>query len=75
MILIAALFSVETGHIGLAVLRTCRCLCCRLIAERGDELAVDRLNKDLKALAKQTKATKYRELMKLLRLTLSGLQV
>lgn len=50
-------------------------VCRRLIAERGEELTVDRLNKDLKTLAKQTKATKYRELMKLLRLTLSGLQV
>lgn len=47
----------------------------RLIAERGEELAVDRLSKDLKTLAKQTKATKYREVMKLLRLALSGLQV
>lgn len=36
---------------------------------------MDRLNKDLKTLAKQTKATKYREVMKLLRLALSGLQV
>lgn len=47
----------------------------RLVADRGEELAVDRLSKDLKALTKQTKATKYREVMKLLRLTLSGLQV
>uniref|UniRef100_A0A3Q3WIZ7 Nondiscriminating glutamyl-tRNA synthetase EARS2, mitochondrial n=1 Tax=Mola mola TaxID=94237 RepID=A0A3Q3WIZ7_MOLML len=38
------------------------------------ELAVDRLSKDLKTLAKQTKATKHREVMKLLRLALSGLQ-
>ena len=36
---------------------------------------MDRLSKDLKTLAKQTKATKYREVMKLLRLALSGLQV
>ncbi len=48
---------------------------CRLVAERGEELAVDRLSKDLKTLAKQTKTTKYREVMKLLRLALSGLQV
>lgn len=48
---------------------------CRLIAERGEELAVDPLSKDLKTLAKQTKATKHREVMKLLRLALSGLQV
>ncbi|XP_062290548.1 probable glutamate--tRNA ligase, mitochondrial [Scomber scombrus] len=46
----------------------------KLIEERGEELAVDRLNKDLKKLAKQAKATKYREVMKLLRLALSGLQ-
>lgn len=38
-------------------------------------MSVDHLSKDLKALAKQTKATKYREVMKLLRLALSGLQV
>lgn len=47
----------------------------RLICERGEDLALDQLNKDLKTLAKQTKATKYREVMKLLRLVLSGLQV
>lgn len=47
----------------------------RLISEQSEELAVDRLSKDLKTLAKQTKATKYREVMKLLRLALSGLQV
>ncbi|XP_040002842.1 probable glutamate--tRNA ligase, mitochondrial [Xiphias gladius] len=46
----------------------------RLIEERGEELALDQLSKDLKTLAKQTKATKYREVMKLLRLALSGLQ-
>ena len=36
---------------------------------------MDQLSKNLKTLAKQTKATKYREVMKLLRLALSGLQV
>lgn len=36
---------------------------------------MQQLSKDLKTLAKQTKATKYREVMKLLRLALSGLQV
>ncbi|MED6274812.1 Glutamyl-tRNA synthetase [Characodon lateralis] len=46
----------------------------RLIEERGEELSVDRLSKDLKSLTKQTKATKHREVMKLLRLVLSGLQ-
>ena len=50
-------------------------VCFRLVAERGEELAVDQLSKDLKTVAKQTKATKYREVMKLLRLALSGLQV
>lgn len=46
----------------------------KLIEERSDELSVDRLGKDLKAVAKQVKATKYREVMKLLRLVLSGQQ-
>ncbi|XP_063331228.1 nondiscriminating glutamyl-tRNA synthetase EARS2, mitochondrial [Pelmatolapia mariae] len=46
----------------------------KLIEERGEELSVDRLGKDLKAVAKQAKATKYREVMKLLRLVLSGQQ-
>ncbi|KAM7009013.1 nondiscriminating glutamyl-tRNA synthetase EARS2, mitochondrial [Tautogolabrus adspersus] len=61
-----AALTAEAQHIASLVLK--------LISERGDELAVDRLNKDLKTLAKQSKATKYREVMKLLRLTLSGLQ-
>uniref|UniRef100_I3J7N2 Nondiscriminating glutamyl-tRNA synthetase EARS2, mitochondrial n=1 Tax=Oreochromis niloticus TaxID=8128 RepID=I3J7N2_ORENI len=47
----------------------------KLIEDRGEELSVDRLGKDLKAVAKQAKATKYREVMKLLRLVLSGQQV
>lgn len=46
----------------------------KLIEERSEELSVDRLGKDLKAAAKQAKATKYREVMKLLRLVLSGQQ-
>ncbi|XP_040892790.1 probable glutamate--tRNA ligase, mitochondrial [Toxotes jaculatrix] len=62
---VAALTS-EARHIASLVLK--------LIEERGEELAVDQLSKDLKTLAKQTKATKYREVMKLLRLALSGLQ-
>lgn len=49
--------------------------CVRLISERGEELALDQLSNDLKTLAKQTKTTKHREVMKLLRLALSGLQV
>lgn len=52
------------------------CVCVfRLIEEHGGDLTVDQLNKDLKTLAKQAKATKYKEVMKLLRLALSGLQV
>lgn len=47
----------------------------RLVSERGEEMALDQLSKDLKTLAKQTKGTKHREMMKLLRLALSGLQV
>lgn len=47
----------------------------RLMEEQSEEMSADRLNKDLKALAKQTKSTKYSEVMKLLRLALSGLQV
>lgn len=62
---VAALTS-EAQHIGSLVLK--------LISERGEELTLDQLNKDLKTLAKRTKATKYREVMKLLRLALSGLQ-
>ncbi|KAM6972430.1 nondiscriminating glutamyl-tRNA synthetase EARS2, mitochondrial [Aplochiton taeniatus] len=45
-----------------------------LMAESGEGLTMERLNVDLKALAKQANATKYREVMKLLRLALSGLQ-
>ncbi|CAL8330802.1 unnamed protein product [Lota lota] len=62
---VAALTS-ETQHISSLVLR--------FIEAQGEELSVDTLNKDLKTLAKSTKATKYREVMKLLRLALSGLQ-
>ncbi|XP_023154083.2 probable glutamate--tRNA ligase, mitochondrial [Amphiprion ocellaris] len=61
-----AALTAEAQHIASLVLR--------LIEERGEELSVDRLGKDLKNMAKQTKATKYREVMKLLRLALSGLQ-
>ncbi|XP_041839728.1 probable glutamate--tRNA ligase, mitochondrial [Melanotaenia boesemani] len=46
----------------------------KLIKERDEELTVGGLSKDLKTLAKQTKVTKYGEVMKLLRLALSGLQ-
>lgn len=47
----------------------------RLTEEQRDGLSVDQVNKDLKNLAKQAKATKYSDVMKLLRLVLSGLQV
>ncbi|XP_039904258.1 probable glutamate--tRNA ligase, mitochondrial isoform X2 [Simochromis diagramma] len=56
----------EAQHIASLVLK--------LIEERSEELSVDQLGKDLKAAAKQAKATKYREVMKLLRLVLSGQQ-
>ncbi|XP_026214873.1 probable glutamate--tRNA ligase, mitochondrial isoform X1 [Anabas testudineus] len=62
-----AALTAEARHIASLVLR--------LVEEQGGELAVDQLNKDLKTLAKQAKATKYTEVMKLLRLALSGLQV
>ncbi|XP_061736318.1 probable glutamate--tRNA ligase, mitochondrial [Nerophis ophidion] len=58
--------STESQHIASLALR--------LIKEHGDAPTVDELSRDLKTLAKQTKSTKYREVMKLIRLTLSGLQ-
>nr|XP_046228031.1 probable glutamate--tRNA ligase, mitochondrial [Scatophagus argus] len=61
-----AALTAEAHHIVSSVLR--------LIAEQGEELRVDKLSKDLKSLAKQTKASKYSDVMKLLRLALSGLQ-
>uniref|UniRef100_A0A3Q1G3R5 Nondiscriminating glutamyl-tRNA synthetase EARS2, mitochondrial n=1 Tax=Acanthochromis polyacanthus TaxID=80966 RepID=A0A3Q1G3R5_9TELE len=61
-----AALTAEAQHIASLMLR--------LIEERGEELSVDGLSKDLKNVAKQTKATKYREVMKLLRLALSGLE-
>lgn len=45
-----------------------------LIEKNGEVLTMERLNVDLKALAKQAEATKYKEVMMLLRLALSGLQ-
>ncbi|KAM8773162.1 nondiscriminating glutamyl-tRNA synthetase EARS2, mitochondrial [Acanthopagrus schlegelii] len=61
-----AALTTEAQHITSLVLK--------IVAERGEELDLDQLSKDLKTVAKQTKATKYREVMKLLRLALSGLQ-
>lgn len=46
----------------------------KLVSDQSEELAVNGLSKDLKSMAKQTKATKYAEMMKLLRLALSGRQ-
>ncbi|XP_057700453.1 nondiscriminating glutamyl-tRNA synthetase EARS2, mitochondrial [Corythoichthys intestinalis] len=48
-------------------------LAIKLAEERGEE-ETNQISKDLKMLAKQTKSTKYRDVMRLLRLTLSGLQ-
>ncbi|XP_034543811.1 probable glutamate--tRNA ligase, mitochondrial [Notolabrus celidotus] len=56
----------EAQHIASLVLK--------LVSQQGEELSLDQLSKDLKTVAKQTKTTKYREVMKLLRLVLSGLQ-
>ncbi|XP_061889594.1 probable glutamate--tRNA ligase, mitochondrial isoform X2 [Entelurus aequoreus] len=61
-----AALSTESQHIASLALR--------LIKEHGEAPAVDELSRDLNTLAKQTKSTKYREVMKLIRLTLSGLQ-
>ncbi|XP_068607327.1 nondiscriminating glutamyl-tRNA synthetase EARS2, mitochondrial [Brachionichthys hirsutus] len=61
-----AALTTEAQHIASLVLK--------LIARRGEELEMESLNQDLKTLAKQAKCTKYREVMKLLRLALSGLQ-
>uniref|UniRef100_A0A8C5HWP7 Nondiscriminating glutamyl-tRNA synthetase EARS2, mitochondrial n=1 Tax=Gouania willdenowi TaxID=441366 RepID=A0A8C5HWP7_GOUWI len=62
-----AALTTEGPHIALLVLR--------LIEKQGEELSVEQLNKNMKTVAKQAKSTKYREVMKLLRLALSGLQV
>ncbi|KAF3852600.1 hypothetical protein F7725_005955 [Dissostichus mawsoni] len=59
-----AAITAEAQHIAALVLK--------LIAERGEELTVDRLSKDLKTLVKQTKGIKYGEVMKLLRLLSAG---
>nr|XP_040042966.1 probable glutamate--tRNA ligase, mitochondrial [Gasterosteus aculeatus aculeatus] len=61
-----AALTTEAQHIASLVLK--------LMAERDGELAVDGLGKDLKTLAKQARDTKYGDVMKLLRLALSGLQ-
>lgn len=49
-------------------------LALRLVEAQGEELSMDALSSELKTLAQSTKATKYRDIMKLLRLALSGLQ-
>ncbi|KAM9792289.1 nondiscriminating glutamyl-tRNA synthetase EARS2, mitochondrial [Neosynchiropus ocellatus] len=60
----AALLTSEASHIASLVLQ--------LIGE--DVPPLQQLTADLKSLAKQAKVTKYKDVMKLLRLTLSGLQ-
>ncbi|KAM8842313.1 nondiscriminating glutamyl-tRNA synthetase EARS2, mitochondrial [Synchiropus picturatus] len=60
----AALLTPEAHHIASLVLQ--------LIGE--DVPSLQQLTADLKTLAKQTQVTKYKDVMKLLRLTLSGLQ-
>ncbi|XP_075869494.1 nondiscriminating glutamyl-tRNA synthetase EARS2, mitochondrial isoform X1 [Nelusetta ayraudi] len=49
-------------------------LALKLVSEHGEALKVEELSKGLKALAKQVKDSSYRDVMKLLRLLLSGLQ-
>uniref|UniRef100_A0A8D3E434 Nondiscriminating glutamyl-tRNA synthetase EARS2, mitochondrial n=1 Tax=Scophthalmus maximus TaxID=52904 RepID=A0A8D3E434_SCOMX len=61
-----AALTAEAQHIASLVLK--------LMEVQGEQLTLDQLSKDLKRLSKQTKATKYRDVMKLLRLALSGLQ-
>ncbi|KAM8878608.1 nondiscriminating glutamyl-tRNA synthetase EARS2, mitochondrial [Spinachia spinachia] len=61
-----AALTTEAQHIASLVLE--------LMAERDGELAVDSLSQDLKTLAKQARHTKYGDVMRLLRLALSGLQ-
>ncbi|XP_077576038.1 nondiscriminating glutamyl-tRNA synthetase EARS2, mitochondrial isoform X1 [Stigmatopora nigra] len=46
----------------------------KLAEERGEAGAVGQISQDLKMLAKKIKSTKYPDVMKLIRLTLSGLQ-
>uniref|UniRef100_A0A4W5L1H4 Glutamyl-tRNA synthetase 2, mitochondrial n=1 Tax=Hucho hucho TaxID=62062 RepID=A0A4W5L1H4_9TELE len=50
--------------------------CARLMEglKGGEELTVDQLSVELKTLAKKTSNTKYRDVMKIIRLALSGLQ-
>lgn len=60
-----AAVTTEAPHIASLVIR---------LVESTEELTMDMLNRELKAVAKQTHCTKYREVMKLLRLVLSGLQ-
>ncbi|XP_055077404.1 probable glutamate--tRNA ligase, mitochondrial isoform X2 [Periophthalmus magnuspinnatus] len=55
----------EAPHIASLVIR---------LMEQSGELTVERLSSELKAVAKQSQRTQYREVMKLLRLALSGLQ-
>lgn len=60
-----AAVSTEGPHIAALVIR---------LVEQSQELTVEHLNIELKAVVKQTHSSKYREVMKVLRLALSGLQ-
>uniref|UniRef100_A0A8C7IUZ4 Nondiscriminating glutamyl-tRNA synthetase EARS2, mitochondrial n=1 Tax=Oncorhynchus kisutch TaxID=8019 RepID=A0A8C7IUZ4_ONCKI len=60
--------SSETQHIATLVIRLMEGL------KGGEELTVDQLSVELKTLAKKTSNTKYRDVMKIIRLALSGLQ-
>ncbi|XP_029595065.1 probable glutamate--tRNA ligase, mitochondrial isoform X2 [Salmo trutta] len=63
-----AALSSETQHIATLVIRLMEGL------KGGEELTVDQLSVELKTLAKKTSNTKYRDVMKIIRLALSGLQ-
>ncbi|KAM9490457.1 nondiscriminating glutamyl-tRNA synthetase EARS2, mitochondrial isoform 2-T2 [Salvelinus alpinus] len=63
-----AALSSETQHIATLVIRLMEGL------KGGEELTVDQLSVQLKTLAKKTSNTKYRDVMKIIRLALSGLQ-
>ncbi|XP_029595003.1 probable glutamate--tRNA ligase, mitochondrial isoform X1 [Salmo trutta] len=63
-----AALSSEIQHIATLVIRLMEGL------KGGEELTVDQLSVELKTLAKKTSNTKYRDVMKIIRLALSGLQ-
>ncbi|XP_077462172.1 nondiscriminating glutamyl-tRNA synthetase EARS2, mitochondrial isoform X2 [Stigmatopora argus] len=61
-----AVLSTEAKHVAT--------LAIKLAEERGEAGAVGQISQDLKTLAKKIKSTKYPDVMRLIRLTLSGLQ-